>query len=715
MKDKKETIRFIGGVNVDTSSNLVVDNTIHALSRRYYGSEREGWSCIDENGKFINTEMFSPVITDREQQPPAYQPAWELYDDASKKGRKLITIEFSEAYKKYWYEQRKRCMEGYEVGGVRLTGAHYFYLNFWRIKGKKIGSGWISPSFLDLDKQFFDLIEKAQIENKNVLFLKRRQIGFSEKLACLMGYFYTFYPGAVSIVVAGEEKYSDGTFKKCSDGLNAFSPDAANAAREFYKLRIKDDSESIESGFRFNSTKVGYNSAIRKFTLKDNPAAVNGQSPVLTVMEESGLNRFLKAAYKEIDPAIKERGKRDGRIIVIVGTGGEMEASVKQMKDMFYNPKTYDLLSVPNVWDKDGFTGECSPFFPATLYHVMDNDGNSYEEASRILINEEREAVRSDPAALIGKKTQFPLMPSEAFMSSAATLFNTDLLMAQERRIEELGISSKVQHGRLDWIMKDGVRIGVTFTPSGADKYEKDASGDLLYPYIIVEHPLDTKVVDGKRQRLFNQERIANLYVGGTDSYDKESAASSDSVGSCSIFKSYYPGDQSESFMFVARYTERPHQPDKFFERTAMLNAYYHESQNLIEYSNVSIFDWYKRAGLVNLLAKRPIYVYANIEKSVVNNVFGVDPNTKFVWENSMIGYINQYSDRIYDLEQLDRFMHYRQTQNGRKYNCDITVGSMLAYVNYKNLEARKIPAGESFQEQKIRLPSYRLIGNNIY
>ena len=30
----------------------------------------------------------------------------------------------------YWQTQRERCIYGYTVGGVRITGDHYFYLNF---------------------------------------------------------------------------------------------------------------------------------------------------------------------------------------------------------------------------------------------------------------------------------------------------------------------------------------------------------------------------------------------------------------------------------------------------------------------------------------------------------------------------------------------------------------------------------------------------------
>ncbi len=34
----------------------------------------------------------------------------------------------------YWFEERRRCIEGYEVGGCRITGSHYMYLNYLPIK-----------------------------------------------------------------------------------------------------------------------------------------------------------------------------------------------------------------------------------------------------------------------------------------------------------------------------------------------------------------------------------------------------------------------------------------------------------------------------------------------------------------------------------------------------------------------------------------------------
>ena len=36
----------------------------------------------------------------------------------------------SPAWYEYWTDRRNRIINGYTVGGVKITGDHYFYLNF---------------------------------------------------------------------------------------------------------------------------------------------------------------------------------------------------------------------------------------------------------------------------------------------------------------------------------------------------------------------------------------------------------------------------------------------------------------------------------------------------------------------------------------------------------------------------------------------------------
>ena len=37
-------------------------------------------------------------------------------------------------YEAYWTEEKKRCLNGYKVGDMSVTGYHYWYMNHWPIE-----------------------------------------------------------------------------------------------------------------------------------------------------------------------------------------------------------------------------------------------------------------------------------------------------------------------------------------------------------------------------------------------------------------------------------------------------------------------------------------------------------------------------------------------------------------------------------------------------
>jgi len=182
--------------------------------------------------------------------------------------------------------------------------------------------------------------------------------------------------------------------------------------------------------------------------------------------------------------------------------------------------------------------------------------------------------------------------------------------------------------------------------------------------------------------------RYLGLYGGGTDSYDKDKAETSDSLGSMVIMKGYRSVNAT-SMMPVCRITYRPAKKEKFYEQTALAHIYYGEAENLIEYSNIAIMDWYKANDFEHLLKERPEIAYANIKDSQVNNRYGIDPNTKSVWVEHYASYIEDYADNIYDLEMVIKHIAFR---NHKDHNCDITVSAMLAYENiYVDLKKHEL------------------------
>jgi hypothetical protein len=586
---------------------------------------------------FINTIQFSPVIID------------------GITGAHPKSLE----YREWWEEQRKRCMEGYSVGGVRITGDHYWYLNFWKIKGvnpKTKRKDLIAPRFIDMDFEFFAALEQARDLGKNMCVVKRRQVGFSEKLSSVIGREFSLYSNSQSIIVAGEDRYSLATMRMTMRGLNSLKN------TEFYKRKSPDTSEYIQAKYKIIEDGVpswkGSMSEIYQMTAKNNAQVTVGKSPSLIMFEEAGKFPGLKESYKYIQPALEANFKKTG-IAIMIGTGGDMDKGADELEEIFYSPDAWDMLSFAPEGDEHGDFKKTCYFVPAWKFAVIDEDGNSLKDKSLEEIYKKREESRKakDGKAYINYLTQMPLVPDEAFMRTGGNRFNVQRLnerLAFIRKHREL--EDAVSIGRLEWVKDDkGKAIDVEWIPDPAGHFK------------ILEHPIKDA----------NNNVIMNLYKGSTDSYDKDESNTSSSKLSCQIFKGFVSTNDT-SRIFVARYTERPKTAEDAYEATAKLCMYY-MAPNLIEWSNIGIFGWYERNGFAHFLRERPRIAYANVKESKVNNRFGIDPSTKEYWITAYRDYIETNVDNMYDQEQIIAAINYRDDKD---YNCDITISSSLCIVH---------------------------------
>jgi hypothetical protein len=595
---------------------------------------------------FVNTKEFSPVIR----------------DGLCKAHPKSIE------YRKWWEEQRKYCIEGYSVGGKRITGDHYWYLNFWKIRGtdEKTGRKIIRPPrFIDMDYEFFHTVEHARKIGKNLCVAKRRQVGFSEKTASLVGKEFSLFPASQSIIIAGEDRYAQATMRMTMRGLNSLID------TEFFKRKTPDTVEYIQAKYQAieGGVKVwrGSLSEIYCMTAKNNPQVTIGKSPSFILFEECGKFPGLLSAYKYIQPAMEANFKKTG-FAIFIGTGGEMDAGAAELEELFYHPEGWDLM--PFDYDSDEyqlkkyFPGIDRPpvgyFVPAWKFSIIDEEGNSLKQESinQILINRDEAKKAKNQNAFIQTVTQMPLSPDEAFMRTGGNRFNIQKLNAQLARIKNSReLRDMGERGDLDFVYGQGDVInGVA--------WRKDPNGQFL----IFEHP----------QYDPQGNVYLDLYKGSTDSYDKDQANTSSSMGSTQIFKTFRNAEDSISRSFVARVTARPAKAEDFYEMSAKLCMYY-QARNLIEWSNVGIFGWYERKGLSAYLRERPRIVYANIKDSKVNNRYGIDPSTKSYWIRAYADYIEDNAHKMFDVEQIQKAIAFREEKD---YNCDITISSALAIVH---------------------------------
>ena len=85
-------------------------------------------------------------------------------------------------YADFWDEEYKRCQEGLTVGKYRITGDHYFFLNYYRMlviqENATAGAGRDEsfPTFLSKQYEFFHYVEMAEKLGKDICILKARGI-----------------------------------------------------------------------------------------------------------------------------------------------------------------------------------------------------------------------------------------------------------------------------------------------------------------------------------------------------------------------------------------------------------------------------------------------------------------------------------------------------------------------------------------------------------
>lgn len=596
---------------------------------------------------FVNTEYFSPVRLYGHTQAPVNSYEW----------------------REWWKEEERRCLNGYSVGGVRITGRHYHYLNYWpmRRRDEKTGIKRIGlPRFLDIDYEFYHQVEKCIDEGKDGLWLKRRQAGYTYKTGQLGGYNFTHVPDSYTIFTSGLAEYSETSFKFMVSSLDLA------AGTPFYRHRMNpNETFHIHAQYRQSIDGVdrmlGYHSEAKQITATS-PQALVGKSPSLVIYEEIGKFPGFLDVKSYTDAGLETEGIRTG-LSLFIGTGGEENESIDEVAEAFYNPDKYNFYAVDNVWDTEEGEAVIDPLNkPKSCFFVagwrflkVDKDGNSLEKESRDEINRRRKS-KEGSKGLLKEITQYPLTPQEALLTPDGGRFN--VVKLRQRRLQILRspeLKSRVQTGDIEWVYGSGGSIvGTTFVP----KHDG--------PFRITEHPDTTQ--DGT---------IPDCYVAGTDSYDRDQTVDGKgSLGSCYVFKKLWSATRPYN-MFVASITQRPETSQEFYENTAKLCVHYGWAKNLIEYSMVNIIDWYIRNNFIDLLRERPEIVYQAQISPGPNNRFGVDPATKPIWITKLADHIEKNADTFCDLDDIAALIKYKdKLPSGKPYNCDRTIAMSLAVLH---------------------------------
>ena len=544
---------------------------------------------------------------------------------------------------------------------LRITGRHYFYLNFWKISKKKegeIAKGYYNPDFTDIDFLFSYRVELMFKFAKDSSELKARQLGFSQKTSGMIaGYNFTFIKSSQNIEAAASKEDRDNIFTMTIDGLEQLYN------TQFYKERSKTDKVNcIAIAKRFRSQVRG--------VIVTDKQSLSRFSPFWVIYEEVG--KWPKGLLLEVVEFVKPSiltGRIKTGYQTFIGTGGDMEAGADDLEKIHYKKKWEEgYLKFVNKFERQETRSISGWFSSKAWFTVRDKDGNSlWDEGIKYV--EEEIRLKDTAKERYNTMTQWALYASDAFMISSAGYFGeykTTLLNAQLIKIRLNKSLQEERHGILTWNdIKDHSK-GVKFV----DTSEEDAW------ITICEEPL----LDDKN------EQYKGLYIGGTDSYDMDESKTSSSKGSLVIRKKFLHSNTTFD-KDVALIFNRPGKQyggaEMFFERTIMACIYYGMALNYIEHSNLLIFTYYQSNGYTHLLGTKPQLAFANkIFNPKGMNDYGVGKDMKphsLAILNSDVD--ESFIENMRMTEQIKAFINFKYHKD---YNCDITMASAMAAVGNK-------------------------------
>ena len=531
-------------------------------------------------------------------------------------------------YNKYWEQETDRCLHGYTApDGEGITGFNYFYLNYSPIMALKETEytdreGNLRkrrerilkfPSFWDYDYYYFCAIEQAEIEGKHMAVLKCRQRGYSFKGASMLVRNYMLIPGSKNFAVASEQKFliGDGLLTKAWQIMDFLDKHTAWAKQRLVSTRMERVSGYKITDEFGKQTEQGYLSSIVGITLKNDPERIRGTRGKLVLWEEGGKFPSLLDAWRVEQPSVETDDGVAFGTMVAFGTGGTEGASFDGLKELFYKPKAYNVLSFPNIWDDGRENTECGFFVPAysnlesfdedgnQVY--MDKDGNSYKEKAIENLVEQRNKVK-DAGASQQSIDRFiserPIKPAEAVLELGKNIFPRKLLMDQLTRIRTNKKLANMKHiVDLEW---DG---------NGQVKATEKKSGDITnYPLKKGDKPHGSVVI----WEYPVKDPPLGLYIGGCDPYDHDDSFTN-SLGSTFIFKRVRAGEAWND-VIVAEYSGRPDTAEEYYENVRKLLIFYN-ARLLFENERKGIYPYFTNKHCDYLLADQPDKIISEVFK----------------------------------------------------------------------------------------------------
>jgi len=394
----------------------------------------------------------------------------------------------------------------------------------------------------------------------------------------------------------GDDDYTPNPFYRDWEG----SLGAGNKKNPFrYEYSAKINNRWVH-GLGTKSKLIHVNYSDKK---QGGEAAAAGGRYILSLYEEVGLmSNIVDAWFSNVGTVTDDDGKQFG-VQVGIGTSGNIDL-VQQSKKIFTNPTDYNCLAYDDVWESSGKIG----FFLAsymTNAQFKDQNGNTdIEKALQFYMDRRIEAGKSsDPEALRNEKMNYPIVPSDMWISSKGHHFPIMELMDREKELVSFGKYKTIgQPVNLVW--DSNKQYGV--------RSEPDLAAEPFYefPYNFTNTKLDGAIIIYQEPHFVSGEIPSDMYFFVLDPYVADDVEEGGSLGAFYGFVNPKYGSPYNGGSMVCSYVgKHPKGRDGFYENIEKILAYYGNNNRSLWYEanrGDSVRGYFLRKNKLNLLALSP-------------------------------------------------------------------------------------------------------------
>lgn len=511
-------------------------------------------------------------------------------------------------YRKYWREELRRCREGLirQSDGMYVTGFLYWFLNYCPMMVNFYKEGQKKAIRKESFGFFFEgiwwrsiYLYNAREQGHHAIELAKRGCAKSYFLATIMshnlivGESEATHKRCITVLTAAQKEY----LKDDKDGtLNKFTPELSfvidNTPFPNLLLKNSPNEMSWQMGYKKPNGAIGGSmNQVLGVSAKDDSDKLRGKRGWI-LYEEMGTFDGLLELYDVTRKSVED-GDYTFSCMYLVGTANNKESSFLSAKKLLYAPESYNIQSVPNVYDKKGSGKDVFGFFfPAYINRAgcYNKDGISdvIKALLQVLMARYKAKYGADPTSVLRVIAEDPITPAEAIIKVKDAYFPVASL---QERADTLDKNPSLY---------DDIYIGELYT-TGTGEIEFRPTDDIPIRTYPVDNDTKGALEIYSMPKKDREGKVFNdRYIIGVDPYDNDQAESH-SLYSIFVLDTFVDN-------LAAEYTGRTNFADEAHDMVLKLCIFYN-AKALYESNKKGLYSYMEKTRNTFRLADTPEYL----------------------------------------------------------------------------------------------------------